>query len=103
METGEIPEDWITGLIEPIYKQKGGIKDSNNYRGITLLSCLGKLFTCTINTRLIKFCEDNKILIRELQADFRGNYSTVDHIFLLEYIVELYYRIIEVKKYFVHL
>ena len=28
--------------------------DTNNYRGITLLSCLGKLFTLCLNARLTK-------------------------------------------------
>ena len=36
--------DWTTGMIAAIYK-KGSKSDPENYRGISLLSCLGKFFT----------------------------------------------------------
>ena len=36
-------DDWTTGIITSIYK-KGSRSDPGNYRGISLLSCLGKLF-----------------------------------------------------------
>ena len=89
LQEGQIPEDWLLGLIVPLYKNKGDAKDSNNYRGITLLSCVGKLFTSVLNSRLYDFCESNNIL-KELQAGFRSGYSTNDHIFLLQGIVELF-------------
>ena len=50
-DTGILPECWLAGIIKPIYKNKGSIEDPNNYRPITILSCMGKLFTgiCFIN------------------------------------------------------
>ena len=89
LDSGEIPEDWLVGLIIPIYKNKGSKEEANNYRGITLLSCLGKLFTSILNDRLTEFCENNAIL-NESQAGFRKGYSTLDHIFTLKNIVELF-------------
>ena len=88
LNEGQIPESWTIGMIVPIYKNKGDKGDFNNYRGITLLSCLGKLFTSVINNRLNKFAEETK-LINENQTGFRKNYSTLDHIFLLKNLIDL--------------
>ena len=51
-DSGIIPESWTCGVIKPIYKKKGSPEDPSNYRPITLLSCIGKLFTAIINNRL---------------------------------------------------
>ena len=87
--SGHIPNEWATGVIKPIYKNKGDINDPDNYRGITLLSCLGKLFTSVINERLTVFIDSNQIM-SEAQAGFRKGYSTTDQIFTLKCIVELF-------------
>ena len=49
--SGFFPESWSKGCIVPIFK-KGDVNDTNNYRGITLISCLGKLFTSILNRRI---------------------------------------------------
>ena len=74
-----------------IYKNKGDRKDPNNYRGITLLSCVGKLFTSVVSERLKTYCATNNI-INENQAGFRSKYSTTDHIFSLKVLVNLFFR-----------
>ena len=83
LDTGEIPDDWLTGMIIPIYKNKGSKEDANNYRGITLLSCVGKLFTAILNQRLTEFC-DNNLILKEIQAGFRKGYSTSDNIYVFK-------------------
>ena len=55
------PALWARGSITPVFKS-GDINDVNNYRGITVLSCLGKLFTRIINDRLVKWVEKYNIL-----------------------------------------
>jgi hypothetical protein len=54
------PNIWSKGYIVPIYK-KGEMEDPANYRGITISSCLGKLFATVVNNRLQKFLHDNII------------------------------------------
>ena len=39
----EVILEWIMGLIVPIFK-KGSKSEPSNYRRITLISCMGKLF-----------------------------------------------------------
>ena len=91
LSEGQIPEAWTIGMIVPIYKNKGDKGDFNNYRGITILSCLGKLFTSVINARLNKFADESS-LISENQTGFRKNYSTMDHIFLLKNVIDLFVK-----------
>ena len=78
---GYFPETWSDGYVIPLHK-KGSINDVNNYRGITLLSTLGKLFTRLINNRLSDWAENYSVLI-EAQAGFRPDMGTVDNIFVL--------------------
>ena len=75
----------------PLYKNKGERSDPDNYRGITLLSCMGKLFTALLNYRLTKYL-DATGTIGDEQAGFRHGYSTIDHIFTLHAIIDLYLR-----------
>ena len=86
LDTGLIPEAWVTGSIKPIYKNKGSAQDPRNYRPITILSCLGKLFTSILNDRINQFLDENNIL-SENQAGFRAKYSTTDHIFTLNFLI----------------
>ena len=54
--SGYFPEDWSEGYLIPLHK-KGSLNDVGNYRGITLLSILGKLFTRILNNRLTDWAE----------------------------------------------
>ena len=74
-DTGVIPESWLTGNILPIYKNKGITQNPENYRPITLLSCLGKVFTAILNNRLNDYSND-KHIISDFQAGFRKGFST---------------------------
>ena len=69
-ESGFVPEEWLIGLVKPIYKNKGDPTKPDNYRPITLLSCLGKVFTCILNNRLEAFASEINLL-KENQAGFR--------------------------------
>lgn len=89
LSTAKIPETWLNGIIVPIYKGKGSRTEADNYRGITLLSCLGKLFTSILNTRITFFVEDTNVL-NEFQTGFRKNHSTMDNCFLLTSLIALY-------------
>ena len=62
--------------------KKGSIHDVENYRGITLLSTLGKLFTRVLNNRLSDWAESYYVLTGA-QAGFRAHMGTVDNSFVL--------------------
>jgi hypothetical protein len=88
LNTGIVPTSWTVGTIKPIYKNKGDTNDPNNYRGITILSCFGKLFTSFLNSRLTSYIEKNKILGKE-QAGFRESHSTIDHLFTIHALTDI--------------
>ena len=90
-KTGYLPEKWTVGIIVPIYKNKGKRDDPGNYRGITLLSCISKVFTSLLSQRLSDYVENFQLLGSE-QAGFRKNHSTVDHIFVLYALTEIYVK-----------
>ena len=50
-DSGIFPKAWSCGYIVPIYK-KGDKNSPNNYRGITLNSNFGKLFTSVLTKRV---------------------------------------------------
>jgi len=82
-EAESVPEDWVKGLIFPFFKGGNGSRlDPQNYRGITLLSVVGKVFAAILNERIKLWCERLKIL-SDVQCGFRKGRSTLDHIFVL--------------------
>ena len=81
------PTAWCTGNIIPVFK-KGDKYDANNYRGICLLSCMGKLFTRIMNNRLNKWAE-NETVICDSQYGFRNNRSTTDCIFIMKGLIDI--------------
>ena len=87
-DTGYYPEDWAKGIIIPLYK-KNNPDDVNNYRGITLISCLAKIFTGILNRRITLVCEQNELL-SDAQFGFRSGRSTTDAIFVLSSIIQHY-------------
>ena len=86
LKSGVYPSAWSMSWITPIHK-KGDVLDPNNYRAISVSSCLSKLFTAIINDRLSTFCDNNKVIPREQIGFFKG-YGTKDHLFVLKTIIE---------------
>ena len=80
-DSGIFPDIWRDGLLSPLYKI-GNRLNPDNYRGITLLSVLGKLFTRVLNNRLELWAENYRIYV-EAQNGFRKGRGTVDSIFVL--------------------
>ena len=84
-ELGYFPERWAEGHIIPIFK-KGDKNEASNYRGITLLSTIGKLFTRILNNRLNDWSEEDSIYV-EAQEGFRRGMGTSDNIFVLNNLI----------------
>ena len=76
MTIGIFPSIFKTALVRPLYK-KGDKREISNYRPISLLSCVSKIFEKVLLNRLVKFFTKHNILY-EGQYGFRKNRSTTD-------------------------
>ena len=85
-ERGSFLYEWARPIIIPIHK-KGDINVCDNFRPISLISLLSKVYTNILNRRLTLFADALGLLLEE-QAGFREGFSTVDHIFSLYAMVQ---------------
>lgn len=76
------------GIIVPIFKS-GEKCNPSNYRGITIGSCIGKLFLKIINNRLDNFLTMHNIICPE-QICFSKGSRTSDHMFVLKTLIDKY-------------
>lgn len=101
-DSGTIPSLWRRAIIYPIHKDHNTDKRVPlTFRGISLLSCISKLYTSFFNKMLSKYLESENILADE-QNGFCSNRSYEEHIFTLNSIISnhsnVYARFIDLKK-----
>ena len=63
-----MPGDWRSSVIVPLYKGKGERTECKNYRGISLLSVAGKIYSGILVDRVRRVTGD---LIEDEQGGFR--------------------------------
>ena len=85
-QTECVPLEWAQGMIVPIPKNSDTSK-MENFRGITLLSVVGKMFVSILNRRLTRWLSEQKVLVDE-QAGFREGYGTADQVFILSELIQ---------------
>ncbi|KAK6730865.1 hypothetical protein RB195_007371 [Necator americanus] len=83
-----IPDSWRYAIIIPLYK-KLSVTDPRNYRGISLLRVMYKVLERIILDRLIKHREETT---RDEQAGFRPGRSTIDQVFIVRRVIEIWQR-----------
>ncbi|KAK3560232.1 hypothetical protein QTP86_002181 [Hemibagrus guttatus] len=86
LESERMPEEWRRSVLVPIFKNKGDVQSSSNYRGIKLMSHTMKLWERVVEARLRKVVGK----ICEQQYGFMPRKSTTDAIFALRILMEKY-------------
>uniref|UniRef100_A0A023FB05 Putative endonuclease-reverse transcriptase n=1 Tax=Triatoma infestans TaxID=30076 RepID=A0A023FB05_TRIIF len=86
--TEHVPKEWSDTMMMMLFK-KGCRNVSENYRGISLLNTVTKLFTSLIATRLMNWVESNNVF-PEGQAGFRRGRSCIDNLFVLNSIASIH-------------
>ena len=94
--SGKFPEVWSEGLITPVHKS-GNSLDLNNYQGICVSSCMGKLFCSILNSRSMNFANEKK-LVHPTQIGFMPGNRTADHVLALKTLHDNYIKKSENEK-----
>ena len=81
---GEVVADWKNDVVVPIPK-KGDLQRCDNWRGISLLDVVGKVFARVIQERLQVIAES---LLPESQCGFRKGRGCCDMIFVARQLLE---------------
>lgn len=80
-DKGEFPQEWVNGLTVPV--PKGGDKNNpENYRRVTMLPLLGKVFEILVNNRFV-FLKDVLRLHDPFNGGFKKGAMTSDNMFVL--------------------
>ena len=79
IEICDVPDVWRLGTAVQLFK-KGSKALPDNYRGISLLSVMGKLFGTIVQKKLAEFCERTRVFSKG-QNGFRNRRSCNQHIF----------------------
>ena len=83
--SGRTPQEWREAIIIPIHK-KGCKAECGNYRGISLLSVVGKVYARILSDRLR---EETNGVVMDKQGGFRpGRGCVVDQIFNVRQVIE---------------
>ncbi|KAK3517069.1 hypothetical protein QTP86_004180, partial [Hemibagrus guttatus] len=82
--SGTVPLDWATGVVVPLFK-KGDRRVCSNYRGITLLSLPGKVYSRVLERKVRPLVEPR---IQEEQCGFRPSRGTLDQLYTLHRVLE---------------
>ena len=75
MRSGIFPDELKIARVIPLYKS-GDKRDIINYRPISLLPVLSKIFEKLIHSRLTKLFDDNNVIYNK-QFGFRKMHSTI--------------------------
>ena len=79
IESGHFPDVLKRALVVPVYKGKGDRDEVGNYRPISLLPVISKVFERGIAAQILNYFETNH-LFTEAQHGFRKQHSTISSI-----------------------
>ena len=80
-DQSKVPKAWLRGRVVLVHKS-GSESEVNNYRPVTVLTCMNATYSKILNARLVEVVERHRIL-GEVQNGFRKGRSGSDSAFVL--------------------
>jgi hypothetical protein len=81
LSESKFPDPWKVAHVTPLYK-KGQRELCSNYRPISLLSCVGKMFESCVQKHIFAFLKENTILTSS-QSGFIPGDSTINQLLIM--------------------
>ena len=85
------PTQWKSDILSPLHKS-GEKSEPNNFRGISVSSCFGKLFNKILQKRLETYCNNEKLISEEQGSGKKGS-RTADHLLIVRFLIDKYVKI----------
>ena len=93
LETGRVPKDWKLANVIPLFK-KGVKHDTNNYRPVSLLSCVSKILERIVFKHVFNYLRDNQLISSD-QSGFKPGDSTTNQ---LSFLYHTFCKALDEKK-----
>ena len=87
-DLGQYPDVWSRGIVNPVYKT-GSMCSPENYRKITLISAIGKIFDSILNN-CMRFCKEALRVNNVWQNGFKPGPHTTDNFFIFNAVIDKY-------------
>ena len=82
-EIGHFPNIWKIAHITPIYKRSGPKTCKTNFRPISILPTLSKIFESVLHDRLLKHCIENNIITEKQGAYLKGDFTVSQLLYMV--------------------
>lgn len=75
LKCGRLPSDWKQARVTPVFKGKGSAEEIGNYRPISVISHVAKMFERCVSLQLTDYLETHNFITGD-QSAFRKSHST---------------------------
>jgi sarcosine oxidase/L-pipecolate oxidase len=84
---GHFPSNWKLGVVVPIFKNKGNKSSTDNYRPVTLLNCVSKVFERLVYDVMLQYFLRNDLLY-EFQSGFIPGHDTQKQLLSIVHMIQ---------------
>ena len=88
LSNGEIPNKWRKARVTPVYKNKGSKQDPNNFRPISVIEHIPKLFEKLVDSQLIEYLQSDSFITHSQSAFMKLHSTQMSLHNVIEYVLD---------------